>query len=52
MKFYLNGSWQQRDERIDVLNPFDGQVVDTVPKATVEDTIKPLFFVSLKDTGA
>ena len=37
MKFYLNGSWQQRDERIDVLNPFDGQVVDTVPKATEQD---------------
>ncbi len=37
MKFYLNGSWQQRDERIEVLNPFDGQVVDTVPKATGQD---------------
>lgn len=37
MKFYLNGSWQQRDERIDVLNPFDGQIVDTVPKATSQD---------------
>jgi acyl-CoA reductase-like NAD-dependent aldehyde dehydrogenase len=37
MKFYLNGAWQQRDERIDVINPFDGQVVDTVPKATEQD---------------
>ncbi len=37
MKFYLNGAWQQRDERIDVLNPFDGQVVDTVPKASKQD---------------
>lgn len=37
MKFYLSGSWQERDEKIEVLNPFDGQVVDTVPKATGQD---------------
>jgi len=37
MKFYLKGSWQERDEKIEVLNPFDGQVVDTVPKATEQD---------------
>ena len=37
MKFYLNGSWEQRDEQFEVLNPFDGQVIDTVPKATEQD---------------
>ena len=37
MKFFLNGRWEARDEVIEVLNPFDGTVVDTVPKATAED---------------
>ncbi|MDA0349068.1 MAG: aldehyde dehydrogenase family protein [Verrucomicrobia bacterium] len=37
MKFFLNGSWQGRDEVIEVKNPFNGSVVDTVPKATAAD---------------
>ena len=37
MKFYLAGQWQDRDEVIEVLNPFRGEVIDTVPKATAED---------------
>ncbi|MCZ6674400.1 MAG: aldehyde dehydrogenase family protein, partial [Verrucomicrobia bacterium] len=37
MKFYLNGNWQDRDELIEVTNPFDGSVIDTVPKATNAD---------------
>lgn len=37
MKFFLDGSWQSRDDVIEVINPFDGQVVDTVPKAREAD---------------
>ena len=37
MKFFLNGSWEDRDEVIEVINPFDGSVVDTVPKASAAD---------------
>ncbi|MCB1122862.1 MAG: aldehyde dehydrogenase family protein [Verrucomicrobiae bacterium] len=37
MKFFLNGSWQDRNEVIEVTNPYDGSVIDTVPKATGAD---------------
>lgn len=37
MKFYLDGSWQDRDAKIEVRNPFDGTVIDTVPMASAAD---------------
>jgi acyl-CoA reductase-like NAD-dependent aldehyde dehydrogenase len=37
MKFFLNGKWESRNEVIEVVNPFDGRVIDTVPKATTAD---------------
>ena len=37
MKFYFNGAWHGRDESIEVINPFDGQIVETVPRATAQD---------------
>ncbi len=37
MKMFINGEWVDRDAKIEVLNPFDGSVVDVVPKATAED---------------
>ncbi|MCA9904079.1 MAG: NAD-dependent succinate-semialdehyde dehydrogenase [Anaerolineae bacterium] len=37
MKFYLAGQWQDRSDVIEVVNPYDGQVVDTVPRATADD---------------
>ena len=37
MKLFLNGNWHQLDEVIEITNPFDGSVVDTVPKATEQD---------------
>ena len=37
MLFYLCGSWQQRPRQIEVVRPFDGQVLDTVPQATGHD---------------
>ncbi len=37
MKMFLAGDWHDRPDRIEVLNPFDGSLVDTVPRATAED---------------
>jgi glyceraldehyde-3-phosphate dehydrogenase (NADP+) len=34
---FVNGAWVDRGQRIEVTNPFDGSVVDTVPQATRED---------------
>ena len=40
MKMFLRGEWVDRDQKIEVLNPFDGGVVDTVPRANAEDLEK------------
>ncbi|HJN12600.1 MAG TPA: aldehyde dehydrogenase family protein [Pirellulaceae bacterium] len=37
MKMFVRGQWLESDERIDVCNPFSGQVIDTVPKASPDD---------------
>jgi acyl-CoA reductase-like NAD-dependent aldehyde dehydrogenase len=37
MKMLIAGEWLDRPERIEVRNPFDGQVIDTVPKGSVQD---------------
>ncbi len=37
MKMFLQGAWQDRSETIDVTNPFDNSVVDTIPKGTSGD---------------
>ena len=37
MKMYLAGEWVNRNEKIDVVNPFNGQVFDTVPRGSVDD---------------
>lgn len=37
MKMYLDGGWVDREETIDVLDPFDYSVIDTVPKASPAD---------------
>lgn len=37
MKFFLAGQWQDRDDRIEVINPGTGQVIDTVPRANAND---------------
>ena len=39
MKMYLAGEWVDRDQKIEVLNPFNGQVFDTVPSAGIEDVV-------------
>ncbi len=37
MKNFFRGEWVDRPEKIEVVNPYDGSVVDTVPKASAED---------------
>ncbi len=37
MKMFVGGEWVDRDDRIDVINPFDGSVIDTVPNGTPAD---------------
>ncbi|MFP6589526.1 MAG: aldehyde dehydrogenase family protein [Candidatus Latescibacterota bacterium] len=37
MKMHIGGKWMDSDDRIDVVNPFDGMTIDTVPKATPQD---------------
>ena len=42
MKMHVGGAWVDAAETIDVLNPFDGSVVDTVPRATMDDVQQAL----------
>jgi len=42
MKMLLNGEWVEREEKIEVRDPFDDTVIDTVPSATDQDVEKAL----------
>lgn len=37
MKMLLNGEWVDREERLEVRNPQDNSLVDTVPQASAQD---------------
>ena len=37
MKMYIAGEWVDKAETMDVVNPYDGSVVDTVPKGAAAD---------------
>jgi glyceraldehyde-3-phosphate dehydrogenase (NADP+) len=37
MRMFLCGEWQDRPEKIQVKNPFNGTVIDSVPKAAAAD---------------
>jgi acyl-CoA reductase-like NAD-dependent aldehyde dehydrogenase len=37
MRMYFGGEWVDRDDKIPVLNPYDGAVIDTVPRASLDD---------------
>ena len=37
MKMIIGGKWVDKDEKINVTNPFDGKVIDTVPRGTKGD---------------
>ena len=42
MRMFIAGEWVDRDAKIEVTNPYDGSVVDTVPQATPADVEKTL----------
>ncbi len=42
MKMVIGGEWIDREETIDVLNPYDQSVVDTVPRGTPDDVKKAI----------
>jgi glyceraldehyde-3-phosphate dehydrogenase (NADP+) len=42
MKMIIGGQFVDKKEKIDVLQPYDGSVVDTVPRGTVEDVDKAI----------
>ena len=42
MKMFIGGAWVDKDETIEVLNPFDGSVVDTVPAGDASDVDKAI----------
>ena len=36
-KMYIGGEWVDRDDKIQVVNPYNSSVIDTVPRAGLED---------------
>src|SRR3990172_9191484 len=42
MRMYMAGQWVDAEKRIEVLNPYDGSVVDTVPLADLGDVDRAL----------
>src|SRR3990172_11400682 len=42
MKMYVAGQWIDKPKKIDVLNPYDDSVVDTVPRAEAADVERAL----------
>ncbi len=42
MKMYIAGKWMDTQDKIEVLNPFDGSVVDTVPQAGHQEVERAL----------
>ena len=42
MRMHVGGEWVDKPQKIEVLNPFDGSVVDTIPKGDHNDIAKAL----------
>ncbi len=42
MKMIIGGKWIEKEEKINVTNPLDGRVVDTVPRGNSEDVKKAI----------
>ena len=42
MKMFAEAKWQDKAIRINVVNPFDGAVIDTIPQATGDDVERAL----------
>lgn len=46
MKMFLAGEWVDRPQRIEVRNPYDNSLIDTVPRAGREDVDRALEFAT------
>ena len=44
MKNFIAGQWVDKPKKIEVRNPFDNSVIDTVPRADAADLTKALAF--------
>jgi acyl-CoA reductase-like NAD-dependent aldehyde dehydrogenase len=42
MRMFVAGNWLEKAQKIEVLNPFDTSVIDTVPRATLDDVEQAL----------
>src|SRR3972149_571974 len=42
MRMYVAGQWVKTEKKIEVVNPYDGSVVDTVPRADLGDVDRAL----------
>jgi len=42
MKMYVAGQWIDKPQKIEVLNPYDNSVIDTVPRADLDDVDRAL----------
>jgi acyl-CoA reductase-like NAD-dependent aldehyde dehydrogenase len=42
MNMYVAGQWVDKPQKIEVLNPYDGSVIDTVPRADAADVDRAL----------
>ena len=42
MKMFFDGQWQDKSQTIDVANPFDGSVIDTIPRGDATDADRAL----------
>ncbi|MBI3988748.1 MAG: aldehyde dehydrogenase family protein, partial [candidate division NC10 bacterium] len=42
MRMYVAGGWIEKPEKIEVINPYDGSVVDTVPRCDLSDVDRAL----------
>jgi len=42
MRMHIGGEWIDKSEKIEVLHPFDGSVVDTIPKGDLNDVEKAI----------
>ena len=37
MKMYIDGEWVSRDHQMEVINPYNGEAFEAVPRGSVED---------------
>ena len=37
MRMHIGGEWVDKPQKIEVLNPYDGSVVDTIPRGDHDD---------------